>query len=223
MLQNLKDALACLLLLAFLFGTVAAEWWLDSRSSHLDAIILNLESTSGSAQSALGRANAILATAQPLISSSLSHVDSATGQASQMLGENRRTVQTVLLHADEAVGETARTAKHVAAVSQDWADDQKAVSGKTLAVLGETQSTIGQARITFSDLDRQITDPNIAGAFADIHFATTQFSGTMANVNQSSNDLRLYVHRLTKPASTAKTIGLHILGFSEGVVAKTIP
>lgn len=131
----------------------------------------------------------------------IANASSATLNADELLASSRKPVALILTHADEAVGESARTAKHVATVTQGIADQQQAVADKTIAVMDKTAATVEtineqvgqvgeQARITLSqaeiaekslgfaldDVDKRVNDPEVLRSFENISLVTGSFA-----------------------------------------------
>lgn len=162
--------------------------------------------------------------------------------------ETRQAVRLVRHDTVEITGEWARTSKHLAATTQAMVDQEKtaadktieaatkitnavsaasedlhAVSKQSVATLKTANDDLIEGRDLIFDIDKVTKNPNLSNFFDNLNQSSVEFHGLMVNLDSTSGDLRAYVHRLTKPVGTAKSIGLHLAGFGEGVVAKLIP
>lgn len=79
------------------------------------------------------------------------------------------------------------------------------------------------AQSTMDNLNKLVTSSDVAGLLQNANKTSLEVAGTAANLNATSTDFRNYVHGLLTPVNTFKQIGLHALGFLEGVAANLVP
>lgn len=144
------------------------------------------------------------------------HVDRVAGEAQREQKDYYATISkktaTVLDSADATI-------RGLNATQQGIASDFHANSGHLNTaldgirpvldgippVLEETNRTMAAAHVTLDSLNATVSDPSIRASLQNINTTT-------ANVADSSGDIKVAVHRWTRPASVLKSLFTNLLG-----------
>jgi hypothetical protein len=123
------------------------------------------------------------------VGKTISHIDGAVVLVKQQLDQlDPRTLNTIALHVDKTVG-------HIDRASHDEVMQQREVSRRTLEVLDDTSAAVKAVLPVIAQLQVDLAEANAT---------LQQTTGTMTNVNHTTEQLDKKVTEILKPAAFAR-------------------
>jgi hypothetical protein len=221
-MKHVQEALRTILLVALIASSVLScllmrdlRSYLTSTQKRTDAILTHVDMVAARAQRVM----------QKVEEASLRQRE-ASDKAIQILG-----------HLDSDVRQARETLIKFGALSDQLSVTVKNVGSSADNAVISIDDAAQATQFMVNDANELLKSPEVKEALKQLaqtsgqvtqiavhaNEASANLSVASGNVNLASKDVRDYIHRLTRPASAIKTFFLHLLGFSEGVVANTIP